>query len=198
MLILGFQGSGGSSSLIGVRAAAGGVQRVVDPLRRLEHLAAGQDVVDVPDHRDGEPRLRRVKSGQVKEYAPYRGGMWSMSSKKWVQSPRLAVHLEWLLRELEPKADVIRSLGEPGVLVHGINTRPGKPTILGVCGGKAVIGLPGNPVAVFVTFARVVRPGGRVGSRPARDRGRPRSPGPSRRGHGAGRPSPDRCSGRRR
>jgi molybdopterin molybdotransferase len=47
-------------------------------------------------------------------------------------------------------ADVIRSLGEPGVLVHGINTRPGKPTILGVCDGKAVIGLPGNPVSALV------------------------------------------------
>ncbi len=47
-------------------------------------------------------------------------------------------------------ADVIRSLGEPGVLVHGINTRPGKPTILGLCAGKAVIGLPGNPVSALV------------------------------------------------
>jgi molybdopterin molybdotransferase len=47
-------------------------------------------------------------------------------------------------------ADVIRSLGQPGVLVHGINTRPGKPTILGVCNGKAVIGLPGNPVSALV------------------------------------------------
>lgn len=47
-------------------------------------------------------------------------------------------------------ADIIRSLGEPGVLVHGINTRPGKPTILGVCNGKAVIGLPGNPVSALV------------------------------------------------
>jgi molybdopterin molybdotransferase len=47
-------------------------------------------------------------------------------------------------------ADVIRLLGEPGVLVHGINTRPGKPTILGVCSGKAVIGLPGNPVSALV------------------------------------------------
>jgi len=47
-------------------------------------------------------------------------------------------------------ADVIRTLGEPGVLVHGINTRPGKPTILGVCSGKAVIGLPGNPVSALV------------------------------------------------
>jgi molybdopterin molybdotransferase len=35
-------------------------------------------------------------------------------------------------------------------LVHGINTRPGKPTILGACHGKAVIGLPGNPVSALV------------------------------------------------
>ena len=47
-------------------------------------------------------------------------------------------------------AEVIRSLGDPGVLVHGINTRPGKPTIFGVCDGKAVIGLPGNPVSALV------------------------------------------------
>lgn len=47
-------------------------------------------------------------------------------------------------------ADIIRSLGAPGVLVHGINTRPGKPTILGICDGKAVIGLPGNPVSALI------------------------------------------------
>ncbi|PWH12321.1 MAG: molybdopterin molybdenumtransferase MoeA [Anaerolineae bacterium] len=47
-------------------------------------------------------------------------------------------------------AQVIDSLGKPGVLVHGINTKPGKPTILGVCDGKAVIGLPGNPVSALV------------------------------------------------
>ncbi|MCS6992268.1 MAG: molybdopterin molybdotransferase MoeA [Anaerolineales bacterium] len=47
-------------------------------------------------------------------------------------------------------AQVIDSLGTPGVLVHGINTKPGKPTILGACDGKAVIGLPGNPVSALV------------------------------------------------
>ncbi len=47
-------------------------------------------------------------------------------------------------------AEVIGSLGKPGVLVHGINTRPGKPTILGACNGRAVIGLPGNPVSALV------------------------------------------------
>lgn len=55
-------------------------------------------------------------------------------------------------------AGVIQSLGAPGVLVHGINTRPGKPTILGVCDGKAVIGLPGNPVSALVNGYLFVRP----------------------------------------
>jgi molybdopterin molybdotransferase len=55
-------------------------------------------------------------------------------------------------------ADVIDQLGQPGVLVHGINTRPGKPTILGVCDGKAVIGLPGNPVSALVNGYMLVVP----------------------------------------
>lgn len=55
-------------------------------------------------------------------------------------------------------ADVINQLGAPGVLVHGINTRPGKPTILGVCEGKAVIGLPGNPVSALVNGLLFVVP----------------------------------------
>lgn len=55
-------------------------------------------------------------------------------------------------------AEVINKLGSPGVLVHGINTRPGKPTILGVCNGKAVIGLPGNPVSALVNGYLFVLP----------------------------------------
>ena len=47
-------------------------------------------------------------------------------------------------------SQVIDGLGKPGVLVHGVNVRPGKPTILGVCNGKGVIGLPGNPVSALV------------------------------------------------
>ncbi len=55
-------------------------------------------------------------------------------------------------------AEVIQSLGRPGVIVHGINTKPGKPTILGVCNGKAVIGLPGNPVSALVNGYLFVLP----------------------------------------
>ncbi len=47
-------------------------------------------------------------------------------------------------------AQAIQLAGQPGILVHGINVRPGKPTILAVCRGKPVIGLPGNPVSALV------------------------------------------------
>lgn len=47
-------------------------------------------------------------------------------------------------------AHTINRLGSPGVLVHGLNVRPGKPTLLGVCDGKPVVGLPGNPVSALI------------------------------------------------
>jgi molybdopterin molybdotransferase len=53
---------------------------------------------------------------------------------------------------------VIGSLGPPGVLVHGVSLRPGKPTILAMVGDKPVFGLPGNPVSAMVTFDLFVRP----------------------------------------
>ena len=55
-------------------------------------------------------------------------------------------------------AGVISSLGKPGVLVHGVSLRPGKPTILAVVEGKPVFGLPGNPVSAMVVFDLFVRP----------------------------------------
>jgi molybdopterin molybdotransferase len=36
--------------------------------------------------------------------------------------------------------------------------KPGRPLSLGVVGGAAFAGLPGNPVAVFITYAMLVRP----------------------------------------
>ncbi|WHY00634.1 gephyrin-like molybdotransferase Glp [Neobacillus sp. DY30] len=48
--------------------------------------------------------------------------------------------------------DVIQSLGTPGVFVHGISIKPGKPTILAVANGKPVIGLPGHPASAMIIF----------------------------------------------
>ncbi|MBN1536227.1 MAG: molybdopterin molybdenumtransferase MoeA [Anaerolineales bacterium] len=55
-------------------------------------------------------------------------------------------------------ARVIDRLGPPGVLVHGINVRPGKPTIFGICQGKPVVGLPGQPLSAMIIGWLLVNP----------------------------------------
>ncbi len=54
--------------------------------------------------------------------------------------------------------DVIDQLGQPGVLVHGVSIKPGKPTIVAVCDGKPVFGLPGNPVSAMVVGDLFITP----------------------------------------
>jgi len=49
-------------------------------------------------------------------------------------------------------AKVIAAMGEPGVFVHGIAIKPGKPTIVGKAKGKALFGLPGHPVSALIVF----------------------------------------------
>ena len=55
-------------------------------------------------------------------------------------------------------ASVFNQLGEPGVLLHGISIKPGKPTIVAVAEGKPLFGLPGNPVSALVVFDLLVAP----------------------------------------
>lgn len=58
------------------------------------------------------------------------------------------------------EADYVRdAIEKMGKLVFWrVAIKPGRPVAMGVLRGAAFVGLPGNPVAVFVTFARVVRP----------------------------------------
>ena len=55
-------------------------------------------------------------------------------------------------------AETITAMGAPGILVHGIAFRPGKPTIFAVCDGIPVFGLPGNPNSALVTARRLLGP----------------------------------------
>lgn len=62
---------------------------------------------------------------------------------------------------------IIESLGE--LLLHGIAMKPGKPTIMGRCGSKPLVGLPGHPVAAyFVTELFVLPLLGRLSGREER------------------------------
>lgn len=55
-------------------------------------------------------------------------------------------------------ADVMNELGDPGVLIHGVSIKPGKPTIFALAGEKVMIGLPGNPVSALVIAYILVKP----------------------------------------
>lgn len=61
-------------------------------------------------------------------------------------------------------AEIISSLGEPGVVFHGMAVRPGKPTLGGVVEKKPVFGLPGHPAAALITFELLASPLLRFGS----------------------------------
>ena len=53
---------------------------------------------------------------------------------------------------------VFESLGDPGIIIHGLKVKPGKPTIVAVAGGKLLFGLPGFPLSAAMIFRSVVAP----------------------------------------
>jgi molybdopterin molybdotransferase len=64
--------------------------------------------------------------------------------------------------EADHVRDAVENVGR--LVFWRVAIKPGRPVAMGVIpgtrpdSGAAFVGLPGNPVAVFVTFARVVRP----------------------------------------
>ena len=53
-------------------------------------------------------------------------------------------------------ARAVREVGE--VLYHGISIKPGKPAILGCCGAKPVLGVPGYPVSGIIVIEELLKP----------------------------------------
>jgi putative molybdopterin biosynthesis protein len=52
----------------------------------------------------------------------------------------------------------VASLKNPGVVVHGVALKPGKPVCLAVSAGKPVVVLPGFPTSAIFTFHEFVAP----------------------------------------
>jgi putative molybdopterin biosynthesis protein len=53
---------------------------------------------------------------------------------------------------------IVSRLGEPGIVVHGVALKPGKPLCLGVIGDKPIVVLPGFPTSAIFTFHAFVAP----------------------------------------
>jgi putative molybdopterin biosynthesis protein len=53
---------------------------------------------------------------------------------------------------------IVSKLGAPGILVHGVALKPGKPLCLGVVGDKPFVVLPGFPTSAIFTFHAYAAP----------------------------------------
>ncbi len=52
----------------------------------------------------------------------------------------------------------VAAIADPGIVVHGLRVKPGKPTLFGANAGKPIIGLPGNPMSALLMLEAVAAP----------------------------------------
>lgn len=128
-------------------------------------LSTGDEVV-APDAEVGPGQIRDINSYTIGGQARQAGGiplfrgivpddldaLRREAANALQASDMLVVSAGSSVSARDMTVDVIDELGKPGVLLHGVATRPGKPTIVGVVDGKPVIGLPGNPVSAMIQF----------------------------------------------
>jgi molybdopterin molybdotransferase len=134
-------------------------------------ISSGDEVI-YPGQKTRPGQIRDVNSYSLAALVTKAGGeptmygivpdnlemMKSIAAKAYDECEAVVITAGSSVSSRDTTAEAIASLGTPGVLVHGVNIRPGKPTILGVCGRKAVIGLPGNPVSALVIAELFVVP----------------------------------------
>ena len=144
--------------------------KVAKPLR--VGIISGGDEVVAPDTQPGPGQIRDVNSYTLAAmveragHVPVRMGIVPDVYEQLETAARTGLEQVDVLilsagssvSTRDMTGQVIASLGEPGVLVHGVALKPGKPTILAIIGDTPVFGLPGNPVSCMVTFDLFVAP----------------------------------------
>jgi len=138
---------------------------------RVALLATGDEIVP-PDVEPGPGQIRDINSYTVAGLVRGAGGeplimgivrdnfeaLRESAARALTQADALILSAGSSVSARDLTAEVINSLGRPGVLVHGVAIKPGKPTILAVADGKPVFGLPGNPVSAFVIADLFITP----------------------------------------
>jgi molybdopterin molybdotransferase len=138
---------------------------------RVGIISSGDEII--PPEREIEPgKVRDINAYLLSALVTEAGGMplnygiipdqepvlFEVASRVWMECDLMIITAGSSAGVRDLTAGVIQKLGEPGVLVHGVNIKPGKPTILGICNSKPVIGLPGNPVSAYVSASLFVVP----------------------------------------
>ena len=156
---------------IGGLMALGFTRVLVSRRPRVGILSSGDEVV--PPEVDPAPgQVRDVNAYTLSALVQEAGGLpvrygivpdqeaalYTLAARALAECDALVITAGSSASTRDLTSQVINTLGKPGVMVHGVNVRPGKPTILAVCDGKAVIGLPGNPVSALVIASLFIVP----------------------------------------
>ena len=153
---------------IGVLAAAGCIDVPVVTIPRIGILSTGNELVPV-NIQPLPGQVRDVNSYVVASFVREQGctpviygivpddrnALRSALSKATAECDAVLISGGSSKDDRDMVAAIIRDMGE--VLIHGIAIAPGKPTIIGRCGNKPVIGLPGHPASAFIVLVVIVR-----------------------------------------
>jgi molybdopterin molybdotransferase len=150
---------------LGGLLALGITEAAVSRQPRVAVMATGDEVV-APSETAGPGRIRDINSYTIAAQIRQAGGipvlqgivpdkleaLKTAAAAALAENDMLVMSAGSSVSVRDMTVQVIDGLGKPGVLLHGVATRPGKPTIVGVVGGKLVLGLPGNPVSAMIQF----------------------------------------------
>ena len=96
---------------------------------------------------------------------PVHFGIVPDDKKKLEKTLRNALELDFVLMsggtskgEGDLNYDVIEQIGNPGILVHGVALKPGKPLCLASVNGTPLAILPGFPTSAIFTFTKFIAP----------------------------------------
>ena len=156
---------------LGGLTALGLTQLKVAQKPRVALLSMGDEVVP-PDVQPGPGQIRDVNTYTISALVQEAGGVaiplgiakddfeeqLTRARQGLEKADLLVFSAGSSVSSRDLTADIINKLGDPGVLVHGLSLRPGKPAIVGLVGDKPVFGLPGNPVSAMIVFDLLVRP----------------------------------------
>lgn len=154
---------------IGALAAIGCAQVQVVKKPRVGIISTGDELVP-PERQPGPGQVRDVNGSML--HAMFASAGAEVSYYGIIKDER--ERLEAAVKAAESACDMVVISGGSSVgvkdatckiiealgtlLLHGIAIKPGKPTILGKCGSKPIVGLPGHPVAAYFVTKLFILP----------------------------------------
>jgi molybdopterin molybdotransferase len=154
---------------LALAAQVGAVQLLCAQRPRVAILSTGDEVVLI-DETPGEFLIRNSNSVSLAAQVRIAGGDPIVLGNAADRIEDLGEKIERGLKEnalvlsggvsmgkYDLVESVLKAMGAE-FFFDAVAIRPGKPAVFGVCQGKPVFGLPGNPVSTMVTFELFVAP----------------------------------------